>query len=76
MKKLAIALVLVVSAATGLAQCKTDRVSVHKEASMASSVIIGTVTAASPCPGSVGLSGRRELHRKDRFEDARQGPRE
>ena len=50
MKKLAIALVLVMSAASGLSQCSTNRVSVHKETSMASSVIIGTVTAAQPVP--------------------------
>lgn len=50
MKKLAIALVLVVSAASGLAQCRTDRVSLSKEKSMSSSVILGTVIAAQPVP--------------------------
>jgi hypothetical protein len=50
MKKLAIALVLVVSAATGWSQCKTDRVSLHDETSKSHSVIIGTVMAAQPVP--------------------------
>ena len=50
MKKLAIALVLCLSAASGFSQCRTDRVSAHKERQLASSVIVGTVTAASPVP--------------------------
>jgi hypothetical protein len=50
MKQFAIAMVLCLSAATGFSQCKTDRVSVHKETSMASAVILGTVTAAQPVP--------------------------
>ena len=48
MKKLAIALFLCLNAATGFAQCKTDRVSAHKEMHMASAVVGGTVTAAQP----------------------------
>ena len=48
MKKLAIALFLCLNAATGFAQCKTDRVSAHKEMHMASAVVVGTVTAAQP----------------------------
>jgi hypothetical protein len=47
-KKLAIALFLCLNAATGFAQCKTDRVSAHKEMHMASAVVVGTVTAAQP----------------------------
>ena len=52
MKKLAIALFLCLSAANGFAQCKTDRVSARKEMHMASSVFVGTVTAAQPVPES------------------------
>ena len=48
MKKLAIALFLCLNAAAGFAQCKTDRVSAHKEMHMASAVVVGTVTAAQP----------------------------
>jgi hypothetical protein len=47
-KKLAIALFLCLSAANGFSQCKTDRVSAHKEMHMASAVVVGTVTAAQP----------------------------
>jgi hypothetical protein len=51
-KKLAIALVLCLSAASGFAQCKADRVSARKEMHMASAVVVGTVTAAQPVPES------------------------
>jgi hypothetical protein len=51
-KKLAIALFLCLNAATGFAQCKTDRVSAHKEMHIASAVVVGTVTAAQPVPES------------------------
>jgi hypothetical protein len=47
-KKLAIALILCLSAANGFSQCRTDRVSAHKEMHMASAVVVGTVTAAQP----------------------------
>ncbi len=50
MKNFSIALVFCFTAISGFAQCKTDRVSVHKEKSMSSSVIVGTVTAAQPVP--------------------------
>ena len=50
MKKLAIALLLCLSAANGFSQCKTNRVSARKEMHMASSVVVGTVTAAQPVP--------------------------
>ena len=50
MKNFAIALILCLSAANGFSQCKTERVSAHKEMHMASSVFLGTVTAASPVP--------------------------
>lgn len=50
MKNFAIALVLCLSAVNGFSQCKTTRVSAHKEMQMASSVIVGTVTAAQPVP--------------------------
>ena len=50
MKKLAIALILCLSAANGFSQCKTDRVSARKEMHMASAVVVGTVTAAQPVP--------------------------
>jgi hypothetical protein len=49
-KKLAIALFLCLSAANGFSQCSTNRVSAHKEMQMASSVLVGTVTAAQPVP--------------------------
>jgi hypothetical protein len=49
-KKLAIALFLCLSAATGFAQCKSDRLSARKEMHMSSAVVVGTVTAASPVP--------------------------
>jgi hypothetical protein len=49
-KKLAIALLLCLSAANGFSQCKTNRVSARKEMHMASAVVVGTVTAAQPVP--------------------------
>jgi len=49
-KKLAIALILCLSAANGFSQCKTERVSARKEMHMASAVVVGTVTAAQPVP--------------------------
>jgi hypothetical protein len=49
-KKLAIALMLCLSAATGFSQCTTNRVSARKEMHMASAVFVGTVTAAQPVP--------------------------
>jgi hypothetical protein len=49
-KNFAIALILCLSAANGFSQCKTDRVSARKEMHVASSVIVGTVTAAQPVP--------------------------
>ena len=52
MKKLAIAVIVCLSVAHGFAQCKTERVSERKEMHMASSVVVGTVTAASPVPES------------------------
>ena len=50
MKNFAIALILCLSAANGFSQCKTERVSAHKEMHMASSVFVGTVTEAQPVP--------------------------
>jgi hypothetical protein len=47
-KNFAIALILCLSAASGFSQCKTDRVNARKEMHMASSVFVGTVTAAQP----------------------------
>ncbi len=52
MKKLAIALILCLSAANGFSQCKTNRVSARKEMHMASAVVLATVTAAQPVPES------------------------
>jgi hypothetical protein len=49
-KNFAIALIICLSAANGFSQCKTTRVSAHQEMQMASSVIVGTVTAAEPVP--------------------------
>jgi hypothetical protein len=49
-KNFAIASILCLSAASGLAQCKTDRVSEHDEMHKASAVVLGTVTAAQPVP--------------------------
>jgi hypothetical protein len=49
-KKLAIALMFCLSAATGFSQCRNDRVSARKEMHMASAVFVGTVTAAQPVP--------------------------
>jgi hypothetical protein len=49
-KKLAIASILCLSAASGFSQCRTNRVSAHKEMHMASAVLVGTVTAAQPVP--------------------------
>ncbi|HTZ56639.1 MAG TPA: hypothetical protein VMB49_01015 [Acidobacteriaceae bacterium] len=50
MKKFAIAMVLCLSAASGLAQCSTNRISARKEAHMSSAVVVATVTAATPVP--------------------------
>ena len=50
MKKLAIALILCLSAANGFSQCKTTRVSARKEMHAASAVFVGTVTAAQAVP--------------------------
>jgi hypothetical protein len=49
-KKLAIALMFCLSAATGFSQCKTNRVSARKEMHSSSAVFVGTVTAAQPVP--------------------------
>jgi hypothetical protein len=49
-KNFAIALILCLSAANGFSQCKSERVTAHKEMHMASSVFVGTVTAAEPVP--------------------------
>jgi len=49
-KNFAIALILCLSAANGFSQCKTERVSAHKEMHLASAVFVGTVTAAEPIP--------------------------
>jgi hypothetical protein len=49
-KKLAIALVFCLSAASGFSQCRTERVSARKEMHMASAVVVGTVVAAQPVP--------------------------
>jgi len=51
-KKLAIAVIVCLSAAHGFAQCKTERVSERKEMHIASAVVVGTVTAAQPVPES------------------------
>jgi hypothetical protein len=51
-KKLAIALILCLSAANGFSQCKANRVSARKETHMASAVVLATVTAAQPVPES------------------------
>jgi hypothetical protein len=51
-KKLAIGMILCLSAAQGFSQCKTDRINEHKEMHMASAVVVGTVTAAQPVPES------------------------
>ncbi len=51
MKKLAIALILCLSAVNGFSQqCGTNRVSAHKEMQISSSVLVGIVTAAEPVP--------------------------
>ena len=50
MKNFAIASILCLSAASGLAQCRTDRVSERDEMHKASAVVLGTVTAAQPVP--------------------------
>jgi hypothetical protein len=47
-KKIAIALVLALSAATGFSQCTADRVAARKEMHSASVVIVGTVTSIVP----------------------------
>jgi hypothetical protein len=50
-KKLAIAMILCLSAVNAFSQqCTTRRVSAHKEMQMSSSVVVGTVTAAEPVP--------------------------
>jgi hypothetical protein len=51
-KKLAIASILCLSAATGFAQCSANRVSAHKEMRMSSAVVVATVTAATAVPES------------------------
>jgi hypothetical protein len=48
--KLAIALVLCLSAASGFSQCSSKHVSTKKEAHMSSAVVLATVTDASPVP--------------------------
>jgi hypothetical protein len=50
--KLAIGIIFCLGAAQGFSQCKTDRISEHKEMHMASAVVLGTVTAAEPVPES------------------------
>ncbi|MGC2401179.1 MAG: hypothetical protein WA510_15405 [Acidobacteriaceae bacterium] len=50
MKNIATAMVLCLGAATGFAQCSSDRVSTHKEAHLSSAVIVATVTAATAVP--------------------------
>jgi hypothetical protein len=52
MKHFAIAIVLCLSAASGLAQCSAKRVSLRKEAHMSSAVVVATVTAATPMEGT------------------------
>ena len=52
MKKLAIAFILCLSVTHAFSQCKTERVSERKEMHIASAVVVGTVTAASPVPES------------------------
>jgi hypothetical protein len=49
-KNFVIASILCLSAVSGFSQCRTNRVSAHKEMHMASSVFVGTVTAAQPVP--------------------------
>jgi hypothetical protein len=49
-KKLAIASILCLSAASAFSQCKTERVSAREETHKASAVVLGTVTAAQPVP--------------------------
>jgi hypothetical protein len=51
-KKLATAMVLVLGAASGFAQCSANRMSTHQEAHLSTAVIVATVTAASPAPES------------------------
>ena len=50
MKKLAIATIICLSSVYGFSQCKTERVSAHKEMQTAAAVVLGTVTAAQPVP--------------------------
>ena len=50
MKNFVIASILCLSAVSGFSQCRTNRVSAHKEMHMASAVVVGTVTAAQPVP--------------------------
>jgi hypothetical protein len=49
-KNFVIASILCLSAVSGFSQCRTNRVSAHKEMHMASAVFVGTVTAAQPVP--------------------------
>jgi hypothetical protein len=49
-KKFITVSILCLSAASALAQCKTDRVSEREEMHKASAVVLGTVTAAQPVP--------------------------
>ncbi|HEV2274374.1 MAG TPA: hypothetical protein VGR96_09425 [Acidobacteriaceae bacterium] len=48
MKQFAIALVLVLSAASGFSQCKANRVSARQEMRASTAVIVGTVIAIEP----------------------------
>ena len=50
MNKFAIAVLFCLSAATGFAQCTTERVNARKEMMQSSAVIVGTVIAAEPVP--------------------------
>src|SRR5271156_1940267 len=43
-------MILCLSSVYGFSQCKTERVSAHKEMQMAAAVVVGTVTAAQPVP--------------------------
>jgi hypothetical protein len=49
-KKLAIALVLCLTTASGFSQCSAKRVSPRKETHLSSAVVVATVTAATPVP--------------------------
>jgi hypothetical protein len=50
MKNFAIAMVISLSAASGVSQCPVKRASAHKEAHMSSAVIVATVTEATEVP--------------------------